>query len=212
MDIGLKMKSKVLKFTINIFSISLIIFIALMIFISGCSNDGFNHSDFKVEIKGDNLIKMPKRGTIDPAMGINAPEITGSSFENQPIQIRPSGKVTIILFLAHWCPHCQSEVDMLGPWIIDNSIPKNLTFISVATSIDKSRPNYPPDIWLNQKDWPVKTIVDDKENSIVKAFGITSFPTWIILDEKGKVYNRFSGSITTKDFVDLTTFLSQENN
>ena len=100
MDIGLKMKSKVLKFTINIFSISLIIFIALMIFIRGCSNDGFNHSDFKVEIKGDNLIKMPKRGTIDPAMGINAPEITGSSFENQPIQIRPSGKVTIILFLA----------------------------------------------------------------------------------------------------------------
>ena len=82
MDIGLKMKSKVLKFTINIFSISLIIFIALMIFISGCSNDGFNHSDFKVEIKGDNLIKMPNRGTIDPAMGINAPEITGSSFEN----------------------------------------------------------------------------------------------------------------------------------
>ena len=29
----------------------------------------------------------------------------------------------------------------------------------------------------------------NKENSIVKAFGITSFPTWIILDEKGKVYN-----------------------
>tara|TARA_Y100000590_G_scaffold387683_1_gene461457 strand:+ start:2003 stop:2554 length:552 start_codon:yes stop_codon:yes gene_type:complete len=183
-----------------------------MIFISGCSNDGFNHSDFKVEVKGNNLMKMPKKGTVDPAIGINAPEITGISFEKQPIQIRPSGKFTIILFLAHWCQHCRSEVDMLGPWIIDNPISKNLDFISVATSIDNSRPNYPPDIWLNQEDWPVKTIVDDIESSIGKSFGITSFPTWIILDEKGKVYNRFSGSITTKAFVNLTTFLSEENN
>ena len=101
---------------------------------------------------------------------------------------------------------------MIGPWIKDNPVSNDLKFFAIATSIDKSRPNYPPDTWLNKDVWPVPTLVDDKESSAGKAFGLTSFPTWIILDEKGKVYNRFSGSITTKDFVDLTTFLSQENN
>ena len=67
-----------------------------------------------------------------------------------------------------------------------------------------------PDKWLDKDVWPVPTLVDDKDSSAGKAFGLTSFPTWIILDSEGKVINRFSGSITTKDFINLTDFLLKE--
>ena len=175
----------------------------------GCSSDNFNQSDFKIEISGKKLEKLPKSG-LDTVIGLDAPIVSGKSFIQENIKISSTGKPTIILFLAHWCSHCQAEVDMLGPWIKDNPVSDELNFFSIATSIDKSRPNYPPDTWLDKGVWPVPTLVDDKDSSAGKAYGLTSFPTWIILDSDGKVINRFSGSITTKDFINLTDFLLKE--
>lgn len=192
----------------KIFILTIIILSTIVNFV-GCSSDNFNQSDFEIEISGKKLEKLPKSG-LDTVIGLDAPIVSGKSFIQENIKISSAGKPTIILFLAHWCSHCQAEVDMLGPWIKDNPVSDDLKFFAVATSIDKSRPNYPPDKWLDKEVWPVPTLVDDKDSSAGKAFGLTSFPTWIILDSEGKVINRFSGSITTKDFINLTDFLLKE--
>ena len=191
----------------SILSGSLII---LLVILCSCTNreNNFDHSNFKVDVKGATLSPMPVRGNGDPNLGFIAPVVEGISFDGNPLRITPTGKPTIILFLAHWCPHCQTEVDMLGSWIKDNPIPENVRFVSVVTAIDKNRPNYPPNLWLEKAHWPIETIVDDKKSSIAEAFGLPAFPYWIILDADGTLFDRFSGSLTTAQFVDLIKFLS----
>ena len=82
---------------------------------------------------------MPVRGNGDPDLSFIAPVVEGTSFDGNPVKITPTGKPTVILFLAHWCPHCQTEVDMLGSWIKDNPIPENVRIVSVAAAIDTVR-------------------------------------------------------------------------
>ena len=184
--------------------------IILIVILCSCTNNekDFDHSNFKVDVKGAALGPMPVRGGGDPDLGFIAPVVEGTSFDGNSVRITPTGKPTVILFLAHWCPHCQTEVDMLGSWIKDNPIPENVRFVSVAAAIDKNRPNYPPHLWLEKSDWPIETIVDDKKNSIAEAFGLPAFPYWIILDADGTLFDRFSGSLNTAQFVDLIKFLS----
>ena len=39
------------------------------------------------------------------------PTLTGQSlFDGSDMTIAPTGKPQAIVFLAHWCPHCQAEV------------------------------------------------------------------------------------------------------
>ncbi|MEP6299655.1 MAG: hypothetical protein ABJ382_20225, partial [Ilumatobacter sp.] len=47
----------------------------------------------------------------DPAIGVAAPVVTGQSFDGSEIVIgAPTENPTMIVFLAHWCPHCNDEV------------------------------------------------------------------------------------------------------
>ncbi|HZJ48543.1 MAG TPA: hypothetical protein VFD97_05855, partial [Acidimicrobiia bacterium] len=62
-------------------------------------------------------------GTADPAVGMTAPEITGATFDGTPLSITNDGIPKAIILLAHWCPHCQTEVEELTPWIAANPIP-----------------------------------------------------------------------------------------
>ena len=32
------------------------------------------------------------------------------SFDGTPVEIAPDGKAKLVVFLAHWCPHCRAEV------------------------------------------------------------------------------------------------------
>ena len=45
----------------------------------------------------------------DTAVGTVAPTLVGSSFDGSPVVVKP-GRPTLLIFLAHWCPHCQHEV------------------------------------------------------------------------------------------------------
>ncbi len=54
-----------------------------------------------VSLTGNPLPQMPEEGA-DPALGLAAPELSGSSFDGSPIEITHDGTPKIILFLTHW--------------------------------------------------------------------------------------------------------------
>jgi thiol-disulfide isomerase/thioredoxin len=130
----------------------------------------------------------------DPAIGRPAPEVRGSDFDGKQVAITNDGRPKVILFLAHWCPHCQEEVPLLQAWVNSGAVPAGVELMSVATSIDPSRPNYPPDEWLAREGWTVPVIVDPT-NSVASAYGLPAFPYWVFVGADGTVRARAVGEL-----------------
>ena len=131
--------------------------------------------------------------TADTALGLTAPEVTSVDFEGEPTGIINDGTPKLILFLAHWCPHCQAEVPALQAWIDENGVPEGIDFVSVATSINEARPNFPPNAWLEREGWTQRVVMDDDISTIAGFFGLETFPYYVMVDASGTVVQRIAG-------------------
>lgn len=154
-----------------------------------------------VEVTGTALPAFDSTvATADPAVGMAAPRVDGKSFFGTNLSIKP-GKATMVVFLAHWCPHCQAEAPRLVQWHHAGQAPteEQLQVLSVATGTDASRPNYPPSEWLVREEWPWPVIADDAASSAMQAFGFTNFPAFVIIDKDGVVKFRGTGEIAIAD-------------
>ena len=148
-----------------------------------------------VTIVGDALPELQDGGD-DPAVGTPAPVIEGKGFTGNAVTTAP-GAPTLIVFLAHWCPHCQREVPVLVDWYASGEVPAGLDVIAVATSSDPSSPNFPPSEWLAREGWPAlwPVIADSGERTAATAFGLSGFPFFTLVDADGTVLLRRSGEI-----------------
>ena len=148
-----------------------------------------------VEVVGDPLPEYSDSAS-DTAIGMTAPILTGKGFTGNTIVTGP-GAPTLLVFLAHWCPHCQREVPLLVQWNRDGLVPSGLDVIAIATSTDPASPNFPPSEWLAREEfpplWPVMT--DSGEKTAATAMGVSGFPFFVLLDSSGKVALRISGEI-----------------
>ena len=104
----------------------------------------------------------------------------------------------MIIFAAHWCPHCQREIPVIQAWVNGGGLPDGVDIITVSTGIDATRPNYPPEDWFAREGWTAPVIVDPS-NSVATAYGLASYPYFVILDGAGNVVVRLSGEIPTND-------------
>lgn len=134
----------------------------------------------------------------DPAVGLSAPRVDGHDYAGQPVSIAPSGRTTMVVFAAHWCAHCQREIPLLQAWVDDGGLPAGVDIVTVSTGVDPARPNYPPEDWFSREGWTAPIIVDPT-NSVAAAYGLASYPYFVILDGSGKVVSRLIGEIPTAD-------------
>src|SRR5215210_1543550 len=126
-----------------------------------------------VTINGTALSKFPQSGD-DPAVGRPIPEVNGQSFDGSPVAIRNDGKAKLIVFVAHWCPHCQKEIPLLADYLKSNPLPAGVDLYTVSTGVVSNRPNYPPSTWLKKEGWTAKTLADSKEQQAADAFGLSA--------------------------------------
>ncbi len=134
----------------------------------------------------------------DPAVGRPAPVVAGSGFDGSATGIAADGRPKVVIFLAHWCPHCQAEVPVVQEWIDANGMPAGVDIVSVVTAIDRGAPNYPPDAWLAREGWTVPVIVDPT-NSVAGAYGLSAFPFWTFIGADGTVKARTTGELSVAD-------------
>ena len=126
--------------------------------------------------------------------GQEAPTFSGPNENSEIVTIEKNGNAKALLFLAHWCGFCQKEVPIVQEYIELIGIPEGVEIIAIATSIDRSRDNYPPHDWLEREGWSEVQIYDiDRE--IGTAYGINSFPYWVFLDKDLKVVARRAGNL-----------------
>jgi len=131
----------------------------------------------------------------DVATGLVAPTVTGTDPEGNLVTIGPDGRSKVVLVLAHWCPFCQAEVPDLVDWLGTTGGDPDVDLYAVATSTDPTRANFPPQEWLKDENWPAPIILDDEAKSAGQAYGVASFPFWLILDGDNRVVMRFTGRL-----------------
>jgi cytochrome c biogenesis protein CcmG/thiol:disulfide interchange protein DsbE len=147
-----------------------------------------------VEVQGDSL--PAGEGPSDPAIGTAAPALTGSDYTGAPVAITPGADgPMMVVFLAHWCPHCNNEIPVLQEWAAQGGIPEGLQVVGVSTAVSAERPNYPPDAWLAEKGWEWPVLADDGELTAANAYGVSAFPFLTFIDADGNVTQRVSGEL-----------------
>jgi thiol-disulfide isomerase/thioredoxin len=132
----------------------------------------------------------------DPAVGNVAPVVHGESFDGTKETVGgKTAKPTLVMFVAHWCPHCRAEVPRVVKWRADGTIPADINLVAVSTDVNPSYPNYPPSSWLDDVKWPGTTVADDAPTTAGQAYGLSAFPFFVGLDANGKVVQRGTGEL-----------------
>jgi thiol-disulfide isomerase/thioredoxin len=176
--------------------------IAVVLSRKPATRPGFS-SDAPVDVSGTHLAVLGSGN--DPDVGKLAPTAVGFDFDGHRRSIAVDGKPKVVMFIAHWCPHCQREVAAFSAYHETHSLPAGVEFISVSTFVDETRGNFPPSTWLEDARWPFTVIVDDASSELARAYGLSGTPFWTFIDAKGRVIRRASGEIAPQQIAAIMT-------
>jgi thiol-disulfide isomerase/thioredoxin len=162
-----------------------------------------------VIVEGDVLSPLGD-GNGDPAsdssIGKTAPTLNGYTFAGKPVTIAPgaNSQPLMLVFLAHWCPHCNREVPRLIQWKETGLIPDGLRVIGVTTASRNDQANWPPSDWIEEMKWPFEVIADSELADAANAYGVDGFPFIAMVNAEGKIVGRHSGEL---ELADLDVFV-----
>jgi thiol-disulfide isomerase/thioredoxin len=158
-----------------------------------------------VIVTGESLPTFTSGGASDPAIGLAAPTLDGLNFNGQPVVANAEKNgAYMLVFLAHWCPHCNAEVPRLLAWKHSGAVPADLDVIGVATAVSPTSPNYPPADWFSNKGWEWPVMVDESTGDgaagkAANAYGASGWPYFVIVGADGKVKTRVSGEVEVSE-------------
>jgi thiol-disulfide isomerase/thioredoxin len=161
-----------------------------------------------VTVDGEALPPLPEGGD-DPAVGRPMPLQSGTSADGTPLVVGDGGP-GVVVFLAHWCPHCQREVPLVQEWLAGGGLPEGASIMAVATGTDEAAPNYPPADWLAGEGWEVPTLLDSAEYTAAQAAGLTAYPFFVFVDGDGRVASRATGELDVDVLADTLRSLTSE--
>ena len=148
----------------------------------------------EINVDGESLPPYAGENDDNVALGLAAPTFSAPDQNSEIFNLEKNGNSKALLFLAHWCPHCQREVPVVQSFIDSNGVPPGIDVIAVATSIDRGRDNYPPQEWLERERWS-ETQIYDLDREIGEAYGLNAFPYWVFLDKDLNVLARRTGNL-----------------
>jgi cytochrome c biogenesis protein CcmG, thiol:disulfide interchange protein DsbE len=156
-----------------------------------------------VVISGAPLIELAESGQ-DAAVGAVAPTLTGTQLvDGKTVTVPVAGRPTLVVFVAHWCPHCQREVPVLVDWLSSGALGQDVDVALVSTAVSAERDNYPPSSWLVKENWTYTAMTDDEAATAAQAWGLTGFPFMVLVDADGKVVARTSGEKSVAELNDF---------
>jgi cytochrome c biogenesis protein CcmG/thiol:disulfide interchange protein DsbE len=167
-----------------------------------------------VEVIGDSLPLLTTQDfTADPAVGMAAPVLVGLGYDGETVRIDAAADgPTMVVFLAHWCPHCNAEIPVINSLRDDDRVPPEVNVVAVSTDVRPGQPNFPPGKWLDDKEWTYPALVDgvDMENEryiAASAFGLNGYPFITLIDTNGIVVARWSGERPASEIASLLAAL-----
>ena len=170
-------------------AVALVLVVAVVIAVSASGGDSesakaTDHETGAVTVEGDALPRYTDT-SVDTAIGDTIPTLSGVSFDGSPVTIAPTGKPQVVIFVAHWCPHCQREVPSIVEVAKEGAF-KGIDVATVATGTNATYPNYPPSAWLKRENWPFPVMVDSPQQTAAVAYGLSAYPYFVAVNAEGK--------------------------
>jgi thiol-disulfide isomerase/thioredoxin len=150
----------------------------------------------KVSSTGGMLAPLPESGA-DTETGKSVAVLKGYDLQGRPVTIDPAGegKATMVVFLAHWCPHCNREIPVLNKWRESGEVPTGLRVVGITTGSKADQANWPPSKWMTAMKWPFEVMADSEAQEAAAAYGVAGYPFIAFVGENGKITARTSGEI-----------------
>ena len=183
-----------------LFAIAGVVVLALMVVWFSGSDEPVGEMVPTVEVAVVQVTGVPLPSFVnelgDVAVGMEAPGVSGVSFTGEEVSVAPGeGSAYVLGFFAHWCPHCQRELPGLSEWMMFNDQPANVEVVAVSTAVNDGAPNYPPSAWFREVGWTAEVLVDSEAMDVADAFGLSSYPFFVLVGADGNVVARVSGEI-----------------
>ena len=150
----------------------------------------------KVSSTGGMLAPLPESGA-DTETGKSVAVLKGYDLQGRPVTIDPAGegKATMVVFPAHWCPHCNREIPVLNKWRESGEVPTGLRVVGITTGSKADQANWPPSKWMTAMKWPFEVMADSEAQEAAAAYGVAGYPFIAFVGANGKITARTSGEI-----------------
>ncbi len=121
---------------------------------------------------------------------LSGKDVTGSGDVNLADM---AGKPTLVVFWAHWCPHCQKELPIIQK--LSKDMKGQVNFLTVSTSAQPGQGGEQystPEKFIKTVGITMPTIMDTSGKD-ARAYALEGFPQLYFLDSSLTVKNQMSG-------------------
>lgn len=121
--------------------------------------------------------------------GCIAPEFSQTTLDGKNFNLKQfRGKYLVLDFWGSWCGPCMYGVPKMREYY--NKYKTQVEFVGIACNDTES--DWKKAIVSNQMNWT--QILNDKSSMDISVlYGISSYPTKIVINQKGEIINKFSG-------------------
>lgn len=138
------------------------------------------------ELEGGTLFGSPqatmKVSSDAPLTGHKAPEFALKSLQGSQVSLADfKGQVVLLDFFSTWCPPCRAAVPMLQEFETKYK-DKGLKVIS----IDQGESQSLVGAYAKETRYSALMLIDE-DGSVSERYKVTGLPTFVVIDQKGKV-------------------------
>jgi thiol-disulfide isomerase/thioredoxin len=136
------------------------------------------------------MIENPRR-----AREPYAPEFSITTLQGEYLTIEDlRGKVVLLDFWGTWCGPCVASVPGLRN--LYKKYEKEESFVMIGVSSDSDKEKWSSFVAQNRMGWAQYL---DRDRRVQRAFEITAFPTYVLIDHEGIIRYRSSGAGPAKE-------------
>jgi hypothetical protein len=129
----------------------------------------------------------------DPALGLTAPSVAGSSISGEPVTFGETGSAALVIMVTV-ADTAEGTVNTAASLLDESGRISNVDAILVVSG-DPTEAGE----WLDSADWPGQALIDNSGSVLLDSFGVGVTPHVIAIDTEGRVAARASGALDSAD-------------
>lgn len=123
-----------------------------------------------------------------------------ASSGSAPVEIQ-AGQPTLVKLWASWCPQCLSELRSSQELAVDPDLAE-VNFVTVVSPGHLGEQQVAEfNEWYQGLDYPDLPVLVDASGTLLAASGVNVYPSWLVLDEQGKIARVEKGSLDKDDLL-----------